>query len=170
MVNRFIETTSKEYPLSFSDLRARHPNVTVPHDASDHALLRLGYARVNSTERPEGDVVNELPPVMDAQGVWHQQWEARDFTQEELDQQRQASVPESVTMRQARLELLNRGLLSSIETAIDSLPEPERSAVQIEWEYSQTVERNRPFVLMVGQALGLNQTELDDLFIEAKSL
>jgi len=75
-----------------------------------------------------------------------------------------------VTMRQARLALMQSGVLPAVQPAIDALPEPDRTAANIEWEYSQTVERNRPFVLLLGGALGLNDTQLDDLFALAATL
>jgi len=75
-----------------------------------------------------------------------------------------------VTMRQARLALLQQGLLASIQPAIDSLDEPHRSGANIEWEYSQEVERNRPFVELLSQALGLTDDDLDALFELAATL
>jgi len=80
------------------------------------------------------------------------------------------TVPQSVTMRQARLALLGAGLLASVDAAIASLPSPTKEEVSIEWEYSQTVERDRPFVAMLGAALGLDSAELDALFIAAAAL
>ena len=79
-------------------------------------------------------------------------------------------VPQEVAMRQARLALLNDGILGDVDIALASLPEPDKSEATIEWEYSQTVERNRPFVALLGAALGLNDTQLDDLFILAATL
>lgn len=81
-----------------------------------------------------------------------------------------APIPQVVTMRQARLALLSDGLLANVETALASLSEPDKSAASIEWEYSQTVERQRPFVLTLGALLGLTSIELDDLFILASTL
>jgi hypothetical protein len=81
-----------------------------------------------------------------------------------------AIVPTVVTMRQARLALLSQGLLSNVDAAIAALPEPDKSAAAIEWEYSQTVERNRPFVSLLGAALGLNDAQLDSLFTLAATL
>jgi len=75
-----------------------------------------------------------------------------------------------VTMRQARLALLKQGLLASIQPAIDALDEPHRSRANIEWEYSQEVERNRPFVELLSQALGLTDDDLDALFELAATL
>lgn len=75
-----------------------------------------------------------------------------------------------VTMRQARLALLQGNLLHLVDPAIDALPEPDRSAARIEWEYSQTVERNKPFVQMLGAALGLSEQQIDQLFETAATL
>jgi hypothetical protein len=79
-------------------------------------------------------------------------------------------VPQKVTMRQARLALLAAGLLDDVESAIDALPEPPRKAARIEWEFSSEVYRDRDFVLMLGQSLGLDSDEMDDLFITAAAL
>ena len=79
-------------------------------------------------------------------------------------------IPQVVTMRQARLALLQQGLLASIQPAIDALDEPARSGANIEWEYSQEVERNRPFVELLSQALGLTDDDLDALFELAATL
>lgn len=77
------------------------------------------------------------------------------------------SVPSKVTMRQARLALHEAGLLVGVETAIDALPEPHRITARIEWDFSSEVFRDKPFVLMLGQALGLSPEDIDQLFISA---
>ncbi len=80
------------------------------------------------------------------------------------------SVPASITMRQARLCLHKHGMLAGVQPAIDTLPEPDRTAAQIEWDYSSTVERHRGFVLTIAQSLGITDEQLDALFIEAATL
>jgi hypothetical protein len=79
-------------------------------------------------------------------------------------------VPQTVTMRQARLALLQSGKLAAVATAIAAMASPQKEAAQIEWEYSQTVERQRPFVLLLGADLGLSDVQLDALFIVAAAL
>lgn len=79
-------------------------------------------------------------------------------------------VPQHVTMRQARLALLGAGKLALVDTAIDALDEPARTAARIEWEYSSTVLRRGPLVAMLGQAIGLNEAMVDALFIDAARL
>lgn len=79
-------------------------------------------------------------------------------------------VPDEVTMRQARLALLGAGLLGDVETALDALSEPTKTAARIEWDYSNTLRRHHPLVGTLGGALGLTSGQLDDLFIAAGAL
>lgn len=79
-------------------------------------------------------------------------------------------TPTIVTMRQARLALLSTGRLADVETAIAGMAEPDKTAATIEWEYSQTVERDRPFVTTLAGLLSLTETDLDDLFTLAETL
>jgi hypothetical protein len=81
-----------------------------------------------------------------------------------------AEVPGEVTMRQARLALLAIDKLDQVAPAIESLEGAERDAARIEWEFSSTVVRSRPLVVMLGQALGLDEEALDQLFITAAGL
>lgn len=80
------------------------------------------------------------------------------------------AVPQIVTMRQARLALLRGGLLSQVDAAIAVMPSPQKEEAQIEWEYSQEVHRNRTLVQMLAPALGLNNSQLNDLFLLAATL
>lgn len=80
------------------------------------------------------------------------------------------TIVEKVTMRQARLALHTEGLLPQVEVAINALQEPARTAARIEWDYSSEVIRDKPFVALLATALGLDETELDDLFTAASLL
>ena len=79
-------------------------------------------------------------------------------------------TPTEVTMRQARLALLGVGKLAGVEAAIASMPEPQRTAASIEWEYSNSLQRNNPFVSQLGAALGLDDAGIDALFVAAAKL
>lgn len=81
-----------------------------------------------------------------------------------------SSVPGAVTMRQARLALLGINKLAQVESAINALPEPDKSAARIWWEYSGTVERANPLVTAIGGAIGLDADALDALFTSASAL
>ncbi|SDH27839.1 hypothetical protein [Nitrosomonas sp. Nm132] len=83
----------------------------------------------------------------------------------------QPEVPQSVTMRQARLALLNIGKLNDVDAALASIPdETLRKAAQIEWEYALEVQRNHVLVQQIASSLGLGNQTLDNLFIEAGKL
>lgn len=88
-----------------------------------------------------------------------------------IDESRiKAPVPHEVTTRQARLALLSAGKLSSVGAAIASMPEPQKTAASIEWEYSNTLQRSNPFVTQLGAALGLDDAAIDALFVAASKL
>jgi hypothetical protein len=79
-------------------------------------------------------------------------------------------IPEKVTMRQARLALLAAGKLAAVNTAINALPSPQKEAAQIEWEYSQEVQRHNGFVSLLAPTLGMDDEALDQLFVTAAEL
>ena len=76
------------------------------------------------------------------------------------------NVPTSITMRQARLALLQAGLLDNVEAAISIADK----SIQIEWEYSNAVERNNAVVKQMALVLGLTDQQIDELFIAAQFL
>lgn len=79
-------------------------------------------------------------------------------------------VPQSVTMRQARLALLAVGKLAQVSGIIAGLPSPQREAAQIEWEYATEVARNSPLVAILIVPLEMTEEQADDLFRLAASM
>ena len=83
------------------------------------------------------------------------------------DKVRAITVPKIVTMRQARLALLQEGLLATIETAIVNCTD---EAMKIEWEYAAEVRRDWASLVTLTESLGMTSTELDSLFTIASTL
>lgn len=79
-------------------------------------------------------------------------------------------VPQSVSMRQARLALLQSNLLQQVSDAVNAMTGIEGNKARIEWEFSSTVERNRPLVQNMSMILNLTSEQLDNLFVLAASL
>lgn len=79
-------------------------------------------------------------------------------------------VPQTVSMRQARLALLQAGKLSAVNSAISSMPGAQGDAARIEWEFSSEVRRNQPLVTALTPVLGMTSEQLDQLFILAAGL
>jgi len=75
-----------------------------------------------------------------------------------------------ITPRQARLALLQAGLLSQVGPAINSLESPAKETAQIEWEYATSIERSSEWINQLGGALGLDENGIDDLFKTASQL
>lgn len=80
------------------------------------------------------------------------------------------AVPAAVSMRQARLALLDAGMLADVDAAVASMPGVEGDAARIEWEYAATVGRSSPLVASLAVALSLTQAQLDALFVQAAGL
>lgn len=76
------------------------------------------------------------------------------------------SIPGSVSMRQARLALLNAGLLDDVEAAVATAGR----AAQIEWEFATEVRRNHPLITIVQAEQGMSDAQIDELFAGAAKL
>jgi hypothetical protein len=74
-------------------------------------------------------------------------------------------IPKTITLRQARLYLLSIGLLDDLENIIS-----QNRAYQIEWEYANSIERESPLVKILGQTLNLDDTAIDNMFMEASKI
>lgn len=79
-------------------------------------------------------------------------------------------VPIAVTMRQARLALLQAGKLSAVNSAISSMQGEQGEAARIEWEFSSEVRRNQALVVQLEPVLGMTHEQIDQLFITAAGL
>lgn len=165
----FHPETNRKFTLH-SEIRAAFPSVLFPDTISDSELEYCGVFLL-VYERPEVGPLQVAEPsaISSVGGQWVQMWNVRDITPEELEASKPL-VPHEVSMRQARLALLARGVLDLVGAAIDSLPSPGRTAARIEWDYSSVVARNSPLVVMMGAALGLDDDALDELFINAARL
>ncbi len=153
-----------------TEIRSALPNVLFGPALTASDLEECGIFPLSS-QLPLVDTGKIAVPAQIAlvDDQWTQLWHIRDMTSDELAAH-MPQVPHEITMRQARLALLGGGVLAQVAPAIESLPDPEREVARIEWEFSSTVVRDRPLVKMLGQALGLNDQALDQLFITAAEL
>jgi len=153
-----------------AEIRSALPHVLFGSSITDEDLAFVGVFPLHSEAPAVEPGQIAVPAVVDlVDDVWTQLWTVRDMTPEEVEATR-PPVPAEVTMRQARLALLAIGKLDQVAPAIESLEGDEREAARIEWEFSSTVVRSRPLVVMLGQVLGLDEAALDQLFITAAGL
>jgi hypothetical protein len=75
-------------------------------------------------------------------------------------------VPTVISRRQARLALLNAGLLDAVEAIIANAP----PAVQITYQDATEWWRDDPLIASFLVSLGLTTEQVDNLFLEASRL
>jgi acyl-CoA reductase-like NAD-dependent aldehyde dehydrogenase len=75
-------------------------------------------------------------------------------------------VPASITARQARLALLQAGLLDQVDAAVAAADR----AAQLEWEYATTIDRGSALVQGLAANVPLTDAQLDALFTVAAAL
>ena len=140
--------------VALAVIRNTYPNMSIP-DGAD--LTGIGYQRIYPAQTiptpADGEIVVSKPPEK-VDGVWREV-----FALEPAP----VFVPQQVTMRQARLELLSRDLLDDVDAVIAVAGR----AAQIEWEYASSVDRDNPVIAVVQQQQGMTDEQIDDLFREA---
>lgn len=75
-------------------------------------------------------------------------------------------VPAIISTLQGKLQLLNIGLIDSIEAIIEQSGQAEK----IYWKDSTTWERSSPILNRLAPVIGMTQEGLDQFFIEASKL
>ena len=78
--------------------------------------------------------------------------------------------PSSISMRQCRLILNQMGLLEKVETFFNQLPEPDRTAALIEWEYATEVKRDSALFQRLTNEFNIPHNTIDQAFIDASKL
>lgn len=79
-------------------------------------------------------------------------------------------IPREIPNWRAKVILAQMGLLSTVETAIESLSEPERTVARLAWNGDAKLARRGKTVLGLASALGLSSDQIDNLFIAAEAL
>ena len=74
---------------------------------------------------------------------------------------------DSITMRQARLVLLNAGLLELVDNAIATGSD---EVLKVEWEYATEVRRDWSNLISMALTLGITEEQLDNMFLEGSKL
>ncbi len=79
-------------------------------------------------------------------------------------------VPAAVTMRQFRLGLLAQGQLGEIDRAVKRDDTPEGKALQIEWAFRESVDRESELVGTFCGLASMSDAEIDSVFITGAAL
>jgi len=79
-------------------------------------------------------------------------------------QEERARLPSVASPRQVRLALLELNLLAQVQTFVEALPEPDKTAVVIEWEYATEINKNSQLITSLSAQMGLTQEQVDEIF------
>lgn len=115
----------------------------------------------------DGAIVPDDPANADRQG--YLEWVAQGNTATPYVKP-PTPAPSTVTMVQARLALLEAGLLEQVDFIVAQMPGVEGKAARIEWEFRATVQMDSPLLQGLSAALGLDQQALEALFVRASQL
>lgn len=149
-----------------SDCRRAVKGASLPAVIDDAILAEFGFTPVILTSEPEHDPLSQVAEYDATSGT--QVWTVRDKTEAELHTMRATM---QVSMRQARLALLQAGHLNAVPAAIAAIDDSAtRAAAEIEWEYAHVVDRLSPIIATVRPLLGMTEYEMDQLFATAKAL
>jgi hypothetical protein len=91
-------------------------------------------------------------------------------TPQELAEYRKSLVPQEVQLWRIRTILKSMRFEDSIQTVLNNLEEPTKTAALCIWNYGSTVERNSQTVAMLKTALQLTDEQVDEMFIEANNI
>jgi hypothetical protein len=117
----------------------------------------------------EVESLDFIPGLVDAEqgGAIGDLWDGESFTKPEPV----VVIPQEVTRRQAKQALLLAGKLDLVQPAIDAIVDPTAKAMmQLEWDESQTFQRQRPALIAMATAIGLDSAATDALFVTAATL
>lgn len=97
------------------------------------------------------------------------QWEAEGnvitpYAEPSLTPEEKRERMPRLTARQLRLGLLHLGKLSEVPVAIAALSEPERSQVQIEWDFASEFSRLHPLIVKLIPILRLTDDQVDTVW------
>lgn len=166
--------------VSETNIREAYPHTSF----SSPFLPPEGYAYIFPSPKPVCDVVTQTAigatPVLTDKGHWEECWTVIELYPLQADKEAAvaahqhalyvATIPTSVTMRQARRALLAAGLLPNVNAVIAGMTGEQGDAARIDWEFSSEVVRKQPLILALAPALGMSALQIDALFIAAAKL
>ena len=180
----YINTQTNQYPVTEQDIRLVYPNTSFANPFVAPDEYAIVFPSPQPTHDPIIQAVREIAPVLTVKGHYEQQWKVvprfTEYTNENnvvhtvaeqeaaaIEADRKSKVPTVVTIRQARLALLQSGLLDDIDAAIAASTD---RALKIEWEFATEFRRDWPALISVQSVLGLADPQVDDLFVLAATL
>ena len=91
-------------------------------------------------------------------------------TPEELEQAFKDKTPAEVQLWRLRTILNLMNLIATIESALDQLEEPTKTAAKNVWNYGTTIERYSQTVLFIQSVTQMTDDQVDEIFQQAEAI
>ena len=134
------------------------PNVA-RHEFLDHLSATI-YRKME-----DGEIIT------DTTAIEHYGYTLADFpdapTIPWVSETQEKTIPTEIPAWRGQAVMAAHGHLPAVLAAIDNLPEDQRAVAQIAWNAAAPWARNGQTVGMIAAAIGLSDTEIDALFLEA---
>ena len=91
-------------------------------------------------------------------------------TPEEIDQAFRDKTPAESQLWRVRTILNLMNLVSTIESALDQLEEPTKTAAKNVWNYGTTIERYSQTVLFIQSVTQMTDDQVDEIFQQAEAI
>ena len=134
-------------------------STVIPEDRGTSKGLILANFNVEQVTKEDGTVMYQYeqlrfsPPISD---------EAIDKAVAKRKDELKVKV---ITPLQAKMQLDKIGLLEDVEAMVAS-----NRQTQLYWEYALEIKRDHPTLQTMASALGLNDEQLDEMFMEASKI
>jgi hypothetical protein len=91
-------------------------------------------------------------------------------TQEEIAQAFRDATPTESQLWRVRTILNLMNLVATIESALDQLEEPTKTAAKNVWNYGTTIERYSQTVLFIQSVTQMTDDQVDEIFQQAEAI
>lgn len=129
----------------------------------DKNNIYIGFGG-SKTELKDGQKEVPFPPNRDMIKAF---WNGEGYDEVGISE---VIVPTEVPLWKLRTTLTMMGLTNQIETVLNDLLEPQRTAALAIWNHGNTVERYSNTVLFLQSQLKMSDDELDEIFINANKI
>lgn len=80
------------------------------------------------------------------------------------------NTPLEVALWKLRFVLSQMNLEQAVSDALNSLPEPQKTAANYIWNYGNTIDRHSSTIMFLQQQLGLTDAQVNEIFIQSNSI
>jgi hypothetical protein len=136
----------------------------------DNNGFYLGLNTPKAVEEQGLLFVTIAPPTEFIKAKWNDTEWIEGATQEEIAQAFRDATPLEVQLWRVRTILKLMNLETTIESALNQLEEPTRTAAKNVWNYGTTVERYSQTVLFIQSVTQMTDDQVDEIFQQAEAI